>query len=48
MPLMKIPDEGGINNFDLDFIDLFNINRMHGTDRLEQSSRIDYGITYQH
>ena len=42
----KIPDESGINNFDLDFIDLFNTNRMHGTDRLEQSSRIDYGITY--
>ena len=42
----KIPDEGGINNFDLDFVDLFNTNRMHGTDRLEQSSRIDYGITY--
>ena len=42
----KIPDESGINNFDLDFIDLFNTNRMHGTDRLEQSSRIDYGISY--
>ena len=42
----KIPDESNINNFDLDFIDLFNVNRMHGTDRLEQSSRIDYGISY--
>ena len=29
-----------------DFIDLFNVNRMHGNDRLEQSSRIDYGISY--
>ena len=42
----KIPDEGNINNFDLDFIDLFNVNRMHGTDRLEQSSRLDYGVSY--
>ena len=42
----KIPDESNINNFDLDFIDLFNVNRMHGNDRLEQSSRIDYGISY--
>ena len=42
----SIPDENNINNFDLDFIDLFNVNRMHGTDRLEQSSRIDYGVSY--
>ena len=42
----KIPDESNLNNFDLDFIDLFNVNRLHGTDRLEPSSRIDYGISY--
>ena len=46
MHLTKNTDETNINNFDLDFVDLFNVNRMHGNDRLEQTSRIDYGITY--
>ena len=37
----EIPDESDINNFDFDFIDLFNVNRIAGNDRFDSSSRID-------
>ncbi len=41
-----IPDESNINNFDFDFIDLFNINRLHGNDRFDPISRVDYGLSF--
>lgn len=42
----EIPDESSINNFDFDYIDLFNINRLSGNDRFDSSMRIDYGLTF--
>tara|TARA_B100000287_G_scaffold434370_1_gene498620 strand:+ start:2099 stop:4264 length:2166 start_codon:yes stop_codon:yes gene_type:complete len=42
----NIPDDSDINNFDLDFVDLFKVNRVHGTDRLDSLSRIDYGFSF--
>ena len=41
-----IPDESNINNFDFDYVDLYNLNRFQGNDRLDQSSRIDYGVSF--
>ena len=42
----NIPDDSDINNFDLDFVDLFKTNRLHGTDRMDNLSRIDYGFSF--
>ena len=42
----EIPDESDINNFDFDFIDLFNVNRISGNDRFDSSTRIDYGLSF--
>ena len=44
--LREIPDESDINNFDFDFIDLFNVNRLSGNDRFDSSTRIDYGLSF--
>ena len=41
-----IPDESNINNFDFDYMDLYNLNRFQGNDRFDQSSRIDYGVSF--
>ena len=40
----SIPDENSISNFDLDYFDIFNINRFSGNDRMDNQSRIDYGF----
>ncbi len=42
---LHIPNEDS-RNFDLDFPDLFNKNRLSGTDRLDSGSRVDYGLNY--
>ena len=42
---LKIPNEDS-RNFDLDYIDLFQRNRLSGTDRLDNGTRIDYGFSY--
>ena len=42
----KIPDESNINNFEFDFNDLFNMNRLSGNDRMDNLSRVDYGLSY--
>ena len=42
----EIPDESDVNNFDFDYIDLFNVNRLSGNDRFDASSRIDYGLSF--
>ena len=42
---LNIPNEDS-RNFDLDFPDLFNKNRLSGTDRFDSGSRIDYGLNY--
>ena len=44
--LREIPDESDINNFDFDFVDLFNVNRLSGNDRFDSSTRIDYGLSF--
>ena len=44
--MREIPDESNVNNFDFDYIDLFNINRLSGNDRFDSSTRIDYGLTF--
>ena len=41
-----IPDESNINNFYLDFFDLFNLNRLSGNDRADNISRFDYGLSF--
>ena len=40
----SIPDENNISNFDLDYFDIFNINRLSGFDRFDNLSRVDYGL----
>ena len=42
----EIPDESDINNFDFDYIDLFNVNRLSGNDRFDASTRVDYGLSF--
>jgi len=42
----KIPDESNVNNFDFDFTDLFNRNRLAGNDREDNLTRIDYGFSF--
>ena len=42
-----IPDENNINNFELDYFDIFNINRLSGFDRFDPQSRVDYGIKFK-
>ena len=42
---MQIPNEDS-TNFDLDTSDLFNKNRLSGTDRIDNGTRVDYGINY--
>ena len=42
---LHIPNEDS-QNFDLDTSDLFNKNRLSGTDRVDNGSRVDYGINY--
>ena len=42
-----IPDENNINNFELDYFDIFNINRLSGFDRFDSQSRVDYGIKFK-
>jgi LPS-assembly protein len=42
-----IPDENNISNFELDYFDIFNINRLSGFDRFDPQSRVDYGIKFK-
>lgn len=42
----EIPDESNINNFELDFYDLFSKNRLSGNDRFDSINRIDYGLSF--
>ena len=42
---LHIPNEDS-QNFDLDTSDLFNKNRLSGTDRVDNGTRVDYGIKY--
>ena len=42
---LHIPNEDS-SNFDLDIPDLFNRNRLSGTDRFDSGSRVDYGFNY--
>ncbi len=42
----KIPDESNVNNFDLDYFDLFNRNRLSGNDRADSITRFDYGLSF--
>ena len=42
----EIPDESNVNNFDFDYVDLFNLNRLSGNDRFDSASRIDYGLSF--
>jgi len=42
----EIPDESNINNFELDFYDLFSNNRLSGNDRFDSINRIDYGLSF--
>ena len=44
--LREIPDESNVNNFDFDYVDLFNLNRLSGNDRFDSASRIDYGLSF--
>ncbi len=41
----EIPDESNINNFYLDYFDLFNRNRLSGNDRSDNIDRFDYGLS---
>ena len=43
----SLPDENNINNFELDYFDIFNINRLSGFDRVDSQSRVDYGIKFR-
>ncbi len=42
----EIPDESNINNFYLDYFDLFNRNRLSGNDRSDNIKRFDYGLSF--
>ena len=42
---LHIPNEDS-SNYDLDFIDLFQRNRLSGNDRLTNGTRVDYGFSY--
>ena len=42
----KIPDESNINNFDLDYYDLFTKNRLSGNDRFDNINKFDYGLSF--
>ena len=42
---IQTPNEDS-RNYDLDMSDLFNRNRLSGNDRVDNGSRIDYGINY--
>ena len=42
---LHIPNEDS-RSYDLDFIDLFQRNRLSGNDRLDNGTRIDYGFSY--
>ncbi len=42
----SIPDESNVNNFDFDYFDLFNRNRLSGNDRADSITRFDYGFSY--
>ena len=43
----SIPDENNLNNFDLDYFDIFNVNRLSGFDRVDNLSRVDYGLKFK-
>ena len=43
---LHIPNEDS-RSYDLDYIDLFQRNRLSGNDRLDNGSRIDYGFSYK-
>ena len=40
-----IPDQSNVNNFELDYHDLFDRNRLSGNDRFDNITRFDYGIS---
>ncbi len=40
-----IPDQSNVNNFELDYYDLFDRNRLSGNDRFDNITRFDYGIS---
>ena len=42
----EIPDEGNVNNFYLDYFDLFNRNRLSGFYRADSVDRFDYGLSF--
>ncbi len=42
----EIPDESNVNNFDLDYYDLFTKNRLSGNDRFDNINRFDYGLSF--
>ena len=42
----EIPDEGNVNNFYLDYFDLFNRNRLSGFYRADSVDRFDYGFFF--
>ena len=42
---LHLPNEDS-RSYDLDFIDLFERNRLSGNDRLDNGTRIDYGLNY--
>ncbi len=41
----EIPDESNVNNFELDYYDLFDRNRLSGNDRFDNLTRLDYGVS---
>ena len=42
----EIPDESNVNNFYLDYFDLFNRNRLSGLYRGDSLDRFDYGLSF--
>ena len=42
----EIPDESNVNNFYLDYFDLFNRNRLSGFYRADSVDRFDYGLSF--
>ena len=42
---LNLPNEDS-RSYDLDYIDLFERNRLSGNDRLDNGTRIDYGLNY--
>lgn len=42
----EIPDESNVNNFYLDYFDLFNRNRLSGFYRADSMDRFDYGLSF--